>query len=425
MPEAPAQGGEPGIRTRSDQTTNIRRAPDVVLVGSVQGSGFRDAPWLVECDGRYVQLTELLYLILQALDGERSLPEVAQQVTERSAWRVTEDHVRQLAEQRLAPLGLVVLDDDASEAETRGHGSAGSPLQLHHQLFVLGAEQIDRVARLGKVLFAPPILVPALLAAATVHIWLYVRHGIGAPLQAMLRAPALVLAVLALVILGGLVHEFGHACALRYGGQRARGMGAGFYLVYPAFYTDTTDAYRLGRGARVRTDLGGFYFHLLFSLVVALSYVVTGAEWLLLVIVLIDLDIGRQLLPLVRLDGYWALSDLTGIPDLLSLTGPYLRNRAHRLIGRRDSSVDPMATLRRGPAIVFATYVLVTVPALIALLFFFLFHLPDVLTLGWPWGARSTRSASPTCTVTSGVWRRARPRPSWSSFPWPAARSSC
>ena len=38
-------------------------------------------------------------------------------------------------------------------------------------------------------------------------------------------------------------------------------MGAGLYLVWPAFYTDVTDSYRLGRAGRLRTDLGGLYFN--------------------------------------------------------------------------------------------------------------------------------------------------------------------
>jgi putative peptide zinc metalloprotease protein len=43
-------------------------------------------------------------------------------------------------------------------------------------------------------------------------------------------------------------------------------MGVGLYLFYPVFYSDVTDSYRLGRSARVRTDLGGVYFHLIFAL---------------------------------------------------------------------------------------------------------------------------------------------------------------
>ncbi len=64
---------------------------------------------------------------------------------------------------------------------------------------------------------------------------------------AFLRTPGLLLVVLAAMLLAGVFHEFGHASALRYGGGRARAMVAGLYIVYPAFYTDTTDAYRLGR----------------------------------------------------------------------------------------------------------------------------------------------------------------------------------
>jgi putative peptide zinc metalloprotease protein len=32
-------------------------------------------------------------------------------------------------------------------------------------------------------------------------------------------------------------------------------MGVGLYAFYPAFYTDVSDNYRLGRWARLRTDL--------------------------------------------------------------------------------------------------------------------------------------------------------------------------
>ena len=45
-------------------------------------------------------------------------------------------------------------------------------------------------------------------------------------------------------------------------------MGAGLYIVWPAFYTDVTDAYRLGRGGRLRTDLGGIYFNAIFALAI-------------------------------------------------------------------------------------------------------------------------------------------------------------
>ena len=56
-------------------------------------------------------------------------------------------------------------------------------------------------------------------------------------------------------------HEFGHAAAAAAVAPRRARWATGLYLMWPAFYTDVTDSYRLGRGGRLRTDLGGLYFN--------------------------------------------------------------------------------------------------------------------------------------------------------------------
>src|SRR5207302_3425133 len=140
----------------------------------------------------------------------------------------------------------------------------------------------------------------------------------------LLYKPGFMLVMLAIIVATAAFHEFGHAAALRYGGGKVRKMGVGIYLIYPAFYTDVSDNYRLSRWPRVRTDLGGFYFNLIFSLGIIALYFLTGWELLLLLVLLMDVEIVHQLLPFVRLDGYWALADITGIPDLFSQMGPFL-----------------------------------------------------------------------------------------------------
>ena len=90
-------------------------------------------------------------------------------------------------------------------------------------------------------------------------------------------------------------HEFGHAAAARYGGSTPGAMGIGIYLFWPAFYTDVTDSYRLGRAGRVRTDLGGLYFN---ALVVLASFGVwwlTGWHAVLLIVATQILQMVRQL----------------------------------------------------------------------------------------------------------------------------------
>ena len=103
-------------------------------------------------------------------------------------------------------------------------------------------------------------------------------------------------------------------------------MGVGIYLVWPAFYTDVTDAYRLGSGGRLRTDLGGVYFNVIFILATAAPTSLTGFEPLLLIIPLQHMEIIHQFLPFLRLDGYYIVCDLTGVPDMFARIKPTLQS---------------------------------------------------------------------------------------------------
>jgi len=229
------------------------------------------------------------------------------------------------------------------------------------------------------VLFRSPVLIPALIAIASAHGWLYLMHGITGSIYAAFYTPGLWLAVLAIMIVAGIFHEFGHASALQYGGGKVRGMGVGLYLIYPAFYTDVTDGYRLSRWARVRTDLGGFYFHLIFALGLITLYIASGQEFLLILVLLINLDILHQCLPFVRFDGYWALTDLAGVPDLLSQMGPFVRSILP-IAGQQGSKLPDLKTWVK---VVFATYIFLTVPVLALLLLLMVARFPHLIIITW------------------------------------------
>src|SRR5919112_1605268 len=103
-------------------------------------------------------------------------------------------------------------------------------------------------------------------------------------------------------------------------------MGVGLYLVWPAFYCDVTDAYRLNRTGRLRTDLGGVYFNAIFALLAGVVYFATGEEAALLAAVVQHVIMLQQLMPLLRFDGYYVLTDLTGVPDILERIKPIFRS---------------------------------------------------------------------------------------------------
>jgi putative peptide zinc metalloprotease protein len=357
-------------------------APGVQLVGQMQDAGYVEQQWLIQRDGKFIQVGELLYRVAELADGRRTLEGIAGRMTETSEWMVTADHVRQLVA-KLIPLGVITAKDGviASPAtgQQLGQAQAGNALGIHTRTKVIGPHVIEPLAKALQFLYLPPVLITVLALASAAHGWFYLVHGATDSIMDLLYRPWALPAILGLMILGGFFHELGHAAALRYGGGQVRGIGVGIYLLYPAFFTDVTDAYRLGRWARVRTDLGGFYFYLIFALFVMLLYRLTGAEFLLFTVILINLDILYQLLPIVRLDGYWALADLTGVPDFISLMGPFVASvlPLPGWKGERLPKLNPRAKA------IFIIYSLVTIPLLIFGMLFMIIRLPRFLATLW------------------------------------------
>jgi len=354
-----------------------RLAPGVEIHGEMQGTGFVDRQWLIQRDGTFLQVTELLHRVAQQIDGERTLEEIAAEVTASTEWAVTAENVRQIIRAKLIPLGLVLPAGDAVAPPRKDRER--SPLQINLRRVMLGPRVIDPVTKVLQHLYAPAAVVPLLLIVGVAYGWLYLGRGVSDAFRAALYTPGGLLVVLGIAIASGIFHEFGHAAALRYGGGQVRGMGVGLYVIYPTFYTDTTDAYRLGRWARLRTDLGGIYFHLLFGLALIGLYFVTGQELLLAVVLVISGDILYQLIPYLRLDGYWALTDLAGIPDFFSQTGPFLRS----VLPLPGSSGGKLPTLKRSAKIAFAAYIALTIPVLAVLTAFMLWGFPRFMTTAW------------------------------------------
>jgi len=340
--------------------------------GRLQGSGFVEEQWLVRRGREFVQVGELLYRVVDLADGVTTLDEIARELTELTQWEVTTGDVGLIIRTRLVPLGLIV-DDDAPERAPSPRPV--SPLLANARLRVLGPRAIDSVSRFLQHLYRPPLLLAALVLIGISQLWLFLQGDPSSAFQQVVATPLSLPLIAGLLIVANVFHEFGHAAALRYGGGRARAMGAGVYLFIPIFYTDVTESYRLGRRARIRTDLGGLYFNLLAAAAFIAAGAATGNPFLLAAGFLIDLDVARQLIPFIRLDGYWLLADLTGIPDLYSHAGPRLKHR----LGKGRGGPAP-APLRPRVRRIFAAYMLLALPAIVGLMGYVAWHAPAIFS---------------------------------------------
>ncbi len=118
------------------------------------------------------------------------------------------------------------------------------------------------------------------------------------------------------------IHEAGHAVAAKHHGVRVGGVGLMFFFLAPLAYVDVTDAWKLkNRIHRVQIALGGVYFELATASIAAWMWWSLPDGYLKHLAAQFFLVAGPATLlvnanPLLRLDGYYVVSDLTEIPNL-------------------------------------------------------------------------------------------------------------
>jgi putative peptide zinc metalloprotease protein len=351
-----------------------RLAEGVELLGEYKDSAYSQPPSLVRRpDGQVIQMSPLLYKVASRIDGSRGPEAIAALVSADLGRSLDAGQVRYLITAKLLPLGVV-----AAQGAPRALPKANPLFSLRARGTLLPERTVNLLGALLRPLFHWPVVVAVVSSMLAMDYWLFFVHGLGGGIQQVLRDPAALLAVLGLSLISALFHECGHAAGCRYGGARPGVIGAGIYLVWPSFFTNVTDSYRLSRVGRLRTDLGGLYFNTVFMLALAGLYVATSSQVLLLVIAVTHLEMLDQLLPFVRFDGYFILSDFIGIPDLFARVVPIVKSALPA--GRRDPRV---AGLRRGARIVVTTWVLCVIPLLLCTMGYFLLHLPGIERALW------------------------------------------
>jgi putative peptide zinc metalloprotease protein len=344
-----------------------RLADGVELLGELRDSGFTKPPALVRrADGQMIQLSRLLYLVACRIDGTRPPDAIAALVSGDLGRSLSASQVSYVITDKLAPLGVVAGWDTQAALPT-----ASPLLALRARATLLPATAANVAGALFRPLFHWPTIVIVLAGACVMDYWLFVLHGLSGAYRQVLANPVDLLLAAALSIVSAVFHECGHAAGCRYGGARPGRIGVGIYLVWPSFFTDVTDSYRLSRAGRLRTDLGGVYFNLIFMLGLVGCYAVTSNQVLLLTIAITHLEMLEQLLPFVRFDGYFILSDLIGVPDLFARVAPVLGTTFAR--GRHTR----VAALRRPARRMITAWVLCVIPLLAFTMGCLLLYLPE------------------------------------------------
>lgn len=186
-----------------------------------------------------------------------------------------------------------------------------------------------------SLLFSKWIVIPMLCAFAAAEYWVF-AESLSA-IQHRFQPADLPLLYLALIG-GTLFHELGHAAACRRYRCPHGDIGFALYFIYPAFYTNVTKAWRLTPRRRAVVDIGGVYFQCILIVALAVYASLSGSLLALRIIWITQLTLFFTLNPIFKMDGYWLLSDLSGLTNLHQQMRETLSGAFSRLTRRSTNS---------------------------------------------------------------------------------------
>jgi putative peptide zinc metalloprotease protein len=124
------------------------------------------------------------------------------------------------------------------------------------------------------------------------------------------------------MILVKIVHEFGHGLACKHFGGEVHEMGAMFILFSPFLFCNATDSWTLtNKWKRIVVNFGGIYLELFLAAVASALWVLTPPGMFNQVcfnvaLVCSVMTVFFNVNPLMKFDGYYALSDWAEVPNL-------------------------------------------------------------------------------------------------------------
>ena len=305
---------------------------------------------------RYFRLREPEYFLVRQFDGKADFETIAGRVREKFDIDVSAAAVEQFAAQID---GLYFFEGRRAEYETSsGRYLRQTKQSLFSKILFVKLKAFDPGKLLNGLL--PPVrflfhtwslalMIVVILAGCATYSanFEYFRFD---PTE-LYSVGSIIIVVLSIALLIFL-HEFAHALTCVYHGGQVREMG--FLLLYfqPCFYTNLSDSWMFPRKAhRLAVIWAGMFFQMALFAVVVFGWRVTviGTDvnrffWLTANVCLFTLL--ANLSPLIKLDGYYFLSEWLGIPNLRAKSFAYLRHVIKRGLGI-ESAPSPASVRER------------------------------------------------------------------------------
>jgi putative peptide zinc metalloprotease protein len=373
--------------------------PSLKTQARVRRHRFRGEVWYVVQDpasGRFHRYTPATYQVLGLLDGRRTMDEVwnaaAEQLGDDAPGQeevirlLSQLHAADLLQTEVSPDTAELFERSVRQSRARGRANWKNPFSIRIPLW-----DPDRfLARTQPFIQAVPawtawavwLAVVAAGVAFTAVNWTELTENVS---DRVLSAQNLLLLWLVFPVIK-LLHELGHAYAVKAGGGEVHEMGILLLVFMPVPYVDATAAggFR-SKWQRAFVGAAGMVTEVFIASLCMFVWVLVepGATRAVMFDAMLITGLSTVVFngnPLLRYDGYYILSDLIEIPNLATRGNQYWRYLAERWLFRlRDVERPLLAPGEQGwflfyapAAFLYRTAVMVAIVLFIAGEWFFI-----------------------------------------------------
>jgi hypothetical protein len=354
-------------QVQEDGSYRPRQSPHVV-VRETPGS---DVPFTLrsQATGEYYNVDFLTVAIWKLVDGEHTIDEIVA-AAKKSYWREIQNiYSSELPEQAIRDIvlffareGLLAGTEPVTAWKRLRFVSA---LELDYTITLQATRFFKRIGSLfgpiisgagvGAVL--EPIIVGGLILAPAFLPILFNRANfeifgssiVGFFFYYLLFFPLLI------------VHEIAHGATLAHYGGSPGEVGTGLYYFGPMFYVDTSDSWALPRRQRIWVSLSGPISTLLLGSFLVFANLIWPSQTVKMMSFFCFYWMFWNLIPLIETDGYYALMDIVGVPNLRKQAFTYLKSKLSR---NASVELDEEAQNKHG---LLTAYALLSVAFMLAL----------------------------------------------------------
>jgi putative peptide zinc metalloprotease protein len=280
----------------------------------------KEGRYIVISKNNYYSVDKISFQILDCLNQKLSFDAIAKILnTTNGIQHYNEKKINKVCEEKTMK-EIISNEDKIEDAKKTSVNKA-----IYCRVNILKSTKAANLFSSLTFLFSEKIYTPLLILSSTTSL-LYILYSCFFNTKAGINSTFLRLESFLFLFLIFFLHEVGHATAAMKYGIKTKGIGFGFYIIFPVLYTDITEIWILDKKKRIQINMAGIYFQLLVNMILIAIYFIYSQNELVATLIASNMfSVFLSFNPFFKYDGYWVASDFLNISNLSKKSNECLR----------------------------------------------------------------------------------------------------